>query len=392
MPFPVAAALQAGASLVGSGLSALGTSASSKKYLQGVQDTNAANLQATRETNQTQMDLATAANELNYKMFREGNSFNAQQAALERSYNSAIAQRQRLIAAGINPAALTSAGATSAVSAAGSNAASAPSLKSPTLQAPGQTASPWSEIGAGIGGSVNEFIDAQTKSEMLKQQKYQTYMASVDSSLKFENARVDLANKIADLESKHNKSALDQAQLADAKKRLEYLDSFLNYTNKNLMQDFENSVKNGKEIDSRIAMNNASVQEVYQRIQNDVRLTDAQVHNMSAQAAAAYINAHANLRLSTAQVDHLATDALYIEEQLNQLRGDRIPNALIKRLQAKVLSMDTKHRAALAKIMQMKSEQVGNKRKSFLNQAIEVILGVSTEDFSFGASMTPLFK
>lgn len=59
-----------------------------------------------KKTNENNLKIAREANELQYKMFEEGNAFNRQMAEYQNQWNSVGAQRERLVAAGYNPASL----------------------------------------------------------------------------------------------------------------------------------------------------------------------------------------------------------------------------------------------------------------------------------------------
>ena len=60
-------------------------------------------------SNKTNKKIARETNALNYKMFQEANQFNREMWDLENQYNLPVNQKKRLLAAGVNPAALVDA-------------------------------------------------------------------------------------------------------------------------------------------------------------------------------------------------------------------------------------------------------------------------------------------
>lgn len=135
-------AITGGSSLLGSLFAGLAQNAA-------VKNTNKTNLEIARQNNQTSMDIARQNNEMQVAMQRENNAFNRNSALemfnLENEYNTPEAQKQRLLAAGLNPSTMyggssqaasgnadgsTPSAATSGIS------PSMPSLTTPTMQAP----------------------------------------------------------------------------------------------------------------------------------------------------------------------------------------------------------------------------------------------------------------
>lgn len=116
-----------GSSVIGSGLSSVGSGISALIQSNAMKKANEQNVAMQRETN-----------ELQYRMMQEQNEWNRQQAIdmfnLEASYNSPIKQMQRLKEAGINPA--VAFGQNLATSAGNSNASTPAAVGVPTPQAP----------------------------------------------------------------------------------------------------------------------------------------------------------------------------------------------------------------------------------------------------------------
>lgn len=116
-----------GSSVIGSGLSSVGSGISALIQSNAMKKANEQNVAMQRETN-----------ELQYRMMQEQNEWNRQQAIdmfnLEATYNSPLKQMQRLKEAGINPA--VAFGQNLATSAGNSNASTPAAVGVPTPQAP----------------------------------------------------------------------------------------------------------------------------------------------------------------------------------------------------------------------------------------------------------------
>lgn len=89
-------AIDAAASLVVAGINNASQAAISD-------NTNKANIAMNDATNATNKQIADDANELQYQMHQEDMNFNAEQAQIQREWDSAGQQRQRLVEAGLNP-------------------------------------------------------------------------------------------------------------------------------------------------------------------------------------------------------------------------------------------------------------------------------------------------
>lgn len=117
-PITLAAILGTTGLLGSSILGSTSASASSRSALEAQRLANQTNLEIADKTNaanyrnwqmyaQMQRDLAAQSNELQRYLLQSQQGFNAQEAELNREYNSAQAQVQRLLAAGLNPHGVT---------------------------------------------------------------------------------------------------------------------------------------------------------------------------------------------------------------------------------------------------------------------------------------------
>lgn len=134
--------------LGGSAVSAIASIFGADSQTRNVKRTNETNLQIARETNANSMQIARENNEMQLASMRENNAFNRQSAIdmfnMEATYNSPLAQKERLLKAGINPATLYGQGgsiggtvnaSTPAASASGISP-SMPSLVAPRMETP----------------------------------------------------------------------------------------------------------------------------------------------------------------------------------------------------------------------------------------------------------------
>lgn len=93
---------------------------------------SAGSVAAQREANKANIQIAREANALNYKMFNEGNEFNKSEREAAQEWDSAINQRARLEAAGLNPYLMMDGG--NAGTAQAATSASPPAAEAPTVQ------------------------------------------------------------------------------------------------------------------------------------------------------------------------------------------------------------------------------------------------------------------
>lgn len=133
-----------GTGVIGGIASLFGADSQSKN----VKRTNEMNYKIAQEANANQLQIARENNQLQLDAMRENNAFNKQSAIdmfnMEAAYNSPEAQKERLLAAGINPATLYGQGGSvggsanaSTPSAASSGVSpSMPSYSVPTMQTP----------------------------------------------------------------------------------------------------------------------------------------------------------------------------------------------------------------------------------------------------------------
>lgn len=132
---PLAAAITGGFGLLNGAVSAVGQKYAADRYLEGVQQTNEQNYKIWQEQQQHNLDMFNVQNDANVRNWQ--NQFDQTNA-----YNTALAQRQRLEEAGINPAMMMQGGNAGVASSSGIPTATAQPANAPQMQAPGFVESP----------------------------------------------------------------------------------------------------------------------------------------------------------------------------------------------------------------------------------------------------------
>lgn len=134
--------------LGGSAVSAVASIFGADSQSRNVRQTNEMNYRIAQETNENQLKIARENNQMQLDAMRENNAFNKQSAIdmfnMEAAYNTPLAQKQRLLEAGINPATLYGQGGSvggtvnaSTPSASGSGISpSMPSFSTPHMETP----------------------------------------------------------------------------------------------------------------------------------------------------------------------------------------------------------------------------------------------------------------
>lgn len=196
----------AGVNLLGSVIGA-GNNAASNSTNLAIARMNA---QSQRETNEMQMQLAREANSQNYKMFQEQNAFNYDMWEKTNAYNSPLAQRQRLLQAGINPAAYFSGSQSQPVSAVSGSPSSVAQLTAPQLNFRSMPFDP-SESFMGAGDALGRGINAYFQNQLLNEQVQST---SVDTQIK----KVDLMFRVQEKLSSLSKQQAEIEHLLASKK------------------------------------------------------------------------------------------------------------------------------------------------------------------------------
>lgn len=172
-------------SIVGAGLGALGSGLaqdeSNANYLQGVQDTNAANKAIADANNAESWRRLQATNQFTKEMWQENNA-----------YNSPAAQLMRLRQAGLNPAAFTGESPAAQIS-----SQAPPGMSTPIMQAPGQT--PVVDYG-------HLASDRLMANEMVRQKQLENSTSALNLTFLTQEKKNELLKQAAEIQLTKNKS------------------------------------------------------------------------------------------------------------------------------------------------------------------------------------------
>lgn len=178
------AAITGGFGLANGIIGAIGQGSANKTYLRGVRETNEQNYKIWQEQQKHNIDMFNMQNDAN--IFNWQNQFDQTNA-----YNTALAQRQRLEDAGLNPALMMNGGSAGTATSSGIPTSSATPAQAPQMQAPQQVRSPLVEFAqsainslTGIAHAINlneqstteretrqpkiDLIEAQTRGQVEK--------------------------------------------------------------------------------------------------------------------------------------------------------------------------------------------------------------------------------
>lgn len=254
------------------------------------------NLFTTNKTNKTQLQLGRETNEMNYKINQENNAFNRALAVdmfnMENDYNNPVRQMSRLKAAGINP--YVAAGEVGNVE---GRADTIPAQNPIPMQNPAanfhvpqleiaqpmaQLASAFAAITQGKKNQAETETENKTRDAVLKQLQNQAELTGYQARNQlFQNTmnqlyqekriRKELRNLDAswaklqqEMTESEAKTELSHFQTLlteiEWKTKDEQLKAMLPWLGKMAAQEYENKVKEGREIDSRIQSNHAQAQ------------------------------------------------------------------------------------------------------------------------------------
>ena len=158
------------------------------------QQANETNQQNVESTNQTNLQIARETNEQNRQLYERGIQNQWDMWNANNAYNSPAAQRQRLQAAGVNPALGLLNGANTGTAEA-TSAPSAPQMQGATMQAAQINPLNMTPIVNAMLGSIGAFADADLKHA-------QTQGLKMDNAYKNEDWSLTLADKQAEIRRK----------------------------------------------------------------------------------------------------------------------------------------------------------------------------------------------
>lgn len=162
------------------------------------QDANTTNLKIARmnrdmqrETNQMNLGLQRETNAQNYKIFQEQNAFTEDMWNKQNAYNDPSAQVQRMLAAGINPAAqFGKVAEASSVGSASANPMQAAHMVAPQMQANQRG------INFGMHGFGNAFLQAQSMKQAMALQDSQIQINNSVAEYNWQSMRYRLQQEL----------------------------------------------------------------------------------------------------------------------------------------------------------------------------------------------------
>lgn len=168
----------------------------------------------TKSANETNLEIARMNNEQSYKMFKEQNAFNLDMWNKNNVYNSPQKNVERLLAAGINPAAVYGSGSTTPASQIQS--ATAPQLQRAEVR-------PFIPDFDGVGQAVNAYFDNQMKSKAAESTGIDNQMKMVDLQYKAMHHLGDLMEQKHRIDKMISDTHLNKEQQSYLREQSEYL-------------------------------------------------------------------------------------------------------------------------------------------------------------------------
>lgn len=263
----------------------------------GEMSANRSNLKATRETNAANLAIARETNEQSRLNMLTQNQFNHDEAELQRRYDNPVAQRQRLLAAGINSSDMVSYGNSSAAS-----ASSLPSMSSPSMTPPLRSNS-LSGLGSGLAGSgqsVSTYLSAQAQEKQNQLLDQQIQRSGIENRYLAQEKQISIKSEIAKLENQRTLTSQEKVRLSMLRKDEQYYDTILNQQIRQNDANYNNTIANTAhveedtrfislryELDKWAKQNEAKHMEREDSIKamavaNDIRISRYQTHEMAA--------------------------------------------------------------------------------------------------------------
>lgn len=325
-------AIAAGSSLLGSLFNGI-TSASNTK------STNKTNMQIARETNDMSMAIARENNAAQLAALRENNEFARSQALemfnLENEYNTPAAQKQRLLAAGLNPATFYGQGAqvvnsgdiaTPQAQSSGVTS-SMPSLVTPTLQTPpsviGAMFSSFSQAASALRDLSSSDLNKAQSDKIVKLMEGELGKLLSEKDLNAARAKVEnVQAQLLEVYGKAKNKAEVQRLIAAASKDLQeaLLAQSRNDTEKanKLIADFEAKIRS-----KNLEVLSEKAPLIIQEAQESVNLIKEKQRTEQSMQASNYASAeesHSRAQLTDEQFDQLhkmSWDNVHIQRYLH---------------------------------------------------------------------------
>ena len=169
---------------------------------------------SSQSANSTNLEIARMNNEQQYKMFKEQNAFNLDMWNKNNAYNDPSKNVQRLLAAGINPAAVY--GNASTTPASQIQSTTAPQLQRAEVR-------PFVPDFDGVGQAVNAYFDNQMKSKAAESTGIDNQIKMVDLQYKAMHHLGDLMEQKHRIDKMISDTHLNKEQQSYLRDQSEYL-------------------------------------------------------------------------------------------------------------------------------------------------------------------------
>lgn len=287
---------------------AFGSALGGMLNFQSQRETNSTNAANVARTNEYNLRIARETNQQNYQNLLFQNKWNLEQWNRENAYNSPAAQRGRLLQAGINAYDAVNSGNGASIQSANANPAVAPTMQS------FQATNPFS--GVDLGSIVSSFIDGAQRHEQLKQERLRTSMMGVDAALYLDEKINALRKSIYERRRAGYLSNREKIQLNKDEYDLKYYDAVRSLERKQADQNFQNSVKEGQQIDAGIA--NMAFQNRMQSIQAKASFEHMKFEERLSAAVAA-----ADIKLKNSEAAKLKQETVKLRNEIANYSQDK---------------------------------------------------------------------
>lgn len=260
--------------------------------------TNLFNKKAVDSTNRTNMQIAQMNNEWSEKMMQKQMDYTTDMWNKENQYNSASAQRQRLVAAGLNPSLMMNGGNAGVAS-----AASSPSLPSPSSAAMQPVRYDFSGIGEAVKNA------------------YQLSMMSDKTAAEVNNlnAQADVARARAAADN-----AWTYEKLKETKVGRMFLEQTFDIRKQQMNADYQNTIRSGRQMEENIKLT-----------ASQALLASKELAIFDSQRAAGIANTIADTLLKNMQANKTKQETIHEVQKLYETaaraQGLKISNDVAKR-------------------------------------------------------------
>lgn len=380
-PFPWDFVGSAVGGLFGSIGNIISTNNTNRANLEMQEKTNQANRDIAAAQNATNISIANAANRSNERMLSTQNQFNEMMWKKTNEYNSPLAQKQRLLAAGINPnIVLGQSPVATAETISSSPAAPAevaqqvtPHMESTRFDAPDFS---------GLANVLPAALNSVFQSENIKEKREDVKEKQFNNEWRLFNQKLDVIKKNAEIDKMVHDGMLSKYNANVVKENLDRM------VRKSSALDDRIDKENSKLDADTNSLNEDVARAKEQSARDDVRLKLESYFQQTQRinANANMVNAKANDRMSKANIAwsieqcialRTSTIDAHNESQLRQV-GEKLDNYVKGATSRGIIKRDVLQTALMA----LDYEHLDRKVQSFFNKFLENTLGVSTTDIT----------